>query len=279
MKRFDGIVIVSDLDGTLLRDDKRPGERNLRAIEYFKANGGNFAVATGRVAGLASYSVPELSQLVNMLSVTCNGACLYDFRTGKAPIVHRLDFELIKDIVAFVHSICDTAGTRASAAEYVYVCPPEDKDNYYIKKDFAAHAGMPVHVAPVEEWESLTLMKIVVRLPAEELPRVMRALDERYGERVSLAQSWSTIIDIQPAGINKGGSFVEYVKSELGENKKIYACGDYLNDKELLEAADVSVCPSTAHEDIIKLCDLCLCSNNDGLIADLVEHIERELGK
>ena len=36
----------------------------------------------------------------------------------------------------------------------------------------------------------------------------------------------------------------------LGEGKTLYTCGDYLNDIELHQAADVSVCPSNAHEDI-----------------------------
>ena len=39
MGKFDGILICTDLDGTLLRDDKTVSEKNLEAIEYFKNTG------------------------------------------------------------------------------------------------------------------------------------------------------------------------------------------------------------------------------------------------
>ena len=47
MKKFEGILMVTDLDGTLLRNDKSISEENLKAIEYFKSNGGIFAFVTG----------------------------------------------------------------------------------------------------------------------------------------------------------------------------------------------------------------------------------------
>ena len=36
MKKFEGILMVTDLDGTLLRNKKSISEENLLAIVYFK---------------------------------------------------------------------------------------------------------------------------------------------------------------------------------------------------------------------------------------------------
>ena len=66
----------------------------------------------------------------------------------------------------------------------------------------------------------------------------------------------------------------DFVKNNYGDNTKLYACGDYVNDTEMLIGADVSVCPSNAHESIKDICDLKLCSNDEGVIADLVEYID-----
>lgn len=49
MKKFEGIMICTDLDGTLLSDQCTISKDNLDAIEYFKANGGKFTFITGRV--------------------------------------------------------------------------------------------------------------------------------------------------------------------------------------------------------------------------------------
>ena len=47
--KFDGILICTDLDGTLLKNDKTISRENLDAIEYFKKEGGYFTFITGRM--------------------------------------------------------------------------------------------------------------------------------------------------------------------------------------------------------------------------------------
>ena len=49
MGKFDGILICTDLDGTLLRKDKSVSKENIEAIEYFKKEGGLFTFVTGRM--------------------------------------------------------------------------------------------------------------------------------------------------------------------------------------------------------------------------------------
>jgi len=40
MGKFTGILICTDLDGTLLKNDKTISRENLDAIEHFKGEGG-----------------------------------------------------------------------------------------------------------------------------------------------------------------------------------------------------------------------------------------------
>ena len=47
MNRFEGILICTDLDGTLLKGDKSISRENSEAIEYFKAEGGKFTLPIG----------------------------------------------------------------------------------------------------------------------------------------------------------------------------------------------------------------------------------------
>ena len=63
----------------------------------------------------------------------------------------------------------------------------------------------------------------------------------------------------------------------MGEGTRLYTCGDYLNDLEMLKAADVAVCPTNAHPQVKQTCDLCFRTNDDGLIADLIEYIDRQI--
>ena len=49
MGRFDGVMILTDMDGTLLDSQSRLSPENRDAILQFIAQGGRFSVATGRV--------------------------------------------------------------------------------------------------------------------------------------------------------------------------------------------------------------------------------------
>ena len=62
MGKFDGILLCTDLDDTLLTTDKRVSDENSKAIEYFKSEGGLFTFATGRVPqGAKSVSYTHLT--------------------------------------------------------------------------------------------------------------------------------------------------------------------------------------------------------------------------
>ena len=83
MGKFDGVLLASDFDNTLLytEDALRTGgpvpplpERNREALDYFIREGGAFSIATGRaLAAFARYAdmVP-----MNAPGVVCNGAAI-----------------------------------------------------------------------------------------------------------------------------------------------------------------------------------------------------------
>ncbi len=273
MNKFEKIIIATDLDGTFLDDGENVVARNIEAIEYFKANGGHFTVATGRVALHAAGAVPNIESLINMPAVTCNGACLYDFSRDEAVMTHEMPYEDAIRVMDFVHREYPSAGIRVSVKDYCFASTPDDLKNPYLQYDMERYGNTRNFIAPTDEWRGLTIYKVVVRIDADIIDEAMSRIVEVFGDKFTATQSWPTIIDLQPAGVNKGKSLMDYVHRFMGEDYTVYACGDYLNDLELLLAADVAVCPSNAHPEIKKISNLCLCSNNEGLIGELVENI------
>ena len=76
-KEFTGLMLVCDMDGTLLNSKLEVSDENVRAIEYFVDNGGVFTIATGRMElGVRKYLriLP-----VNAPVILYNGALIYDF--------------------------------------------------------------------------------------------------------------------------------------------------------------------------------------------------------
>ena len=90
MGKFDGVLLASDFDNTLLytEDALRTGApvppllgRDRKALEYFMARGGRFAIATGRA--LAAFINFADAVPMNAPGVVCNGAAIYDFAKGE----------------------------------------------------------------------------------------------------------------------------------------------------------------------------------------------------
>ena len=78
MGKFDGILLCTDLDDTLLTTDKRVSDENSKAIEYFKSEGGLFTFATGRVPQGAKLMLNYVHP--NAPMVCFNGAAIYEMR-------------------------------------------------------------------------------------------------------------------------------------------------------------------------------------------------------
>ena len=91
---------MSDMDGTLLGDDRQVSQENREAVAYFTQNGGRFAVATGRSkAGMEYFFAGHCNQ--RALRHLANGAVVYDFQKKEivgAEAVGQDGYELALDL-------------------------------------------------------------------------------------------------------------------------------------------------------------------------------------
>ena len=83
------LILVSDMDGTLLDDSSRIPPENIAAIRELIAAGGGFTIATGRpVRSIVDH--PALRGLITLPVIACNGACLYDTQKQTYLFARRL---------------------------------------------------------------------------------------------------------------------------------------------------------------------------------------------
>ena len=89
MGKFDGILLASDMDGTLLNDKHEIGSATVEALNYFTQNGGHFALATGRTRPATAAYRTLLP--CNAPGVYLNGAIICDESTEKMVYMEGLD--------------------------------------------------------------------------------------------------------------------------------------------------------------------------------------------
>ena len=76
MTDVKGLIIVTDMDGTLLDRRSRVPEVNLRAIDRFRAAGGRFTIASGRYGKTVNELFPGYVGYINAPAIFCNGSVI-----------------------------------------------------------------------------------------------------------------------------------------------------------------------------------------------------------
>ena len=273
MKRYEGMMIASDLDGTFLDAKGRVVPRNMEAIRAFCAEGGLFTFATGRHHDHLPEAVPGVENLVNMPVIVANGSYLYDFSTGHVLAEVFMDTDLALPVLKFARANYPRVGFRVSTPQGYLTDGRTDHMKKFIEYS-KKHRSYLVEVASPDAWMQKLWHKIVFQGTCEDLDALYADLLVTFGEDTfEYNKSSATLFEMQKKGCSKG-SMLKVLKTAYerlsGHPIRVYGVGDYENDLALLSAADVAVCPRGSHEAVRRICDMELCSNDDGVIADLI---------
>lgn len=275
MKKFEDILILSDLDGTFLSKQSKEVPRNIEKIRYFTEQGGHFSFATGRGYPHFLYAAPNSPSYANCPVVSANGMALYDLASEKMVDASFTDSAIISKVVDLVYEKNPNVLFRGMGQGGIITFQPE---NSFMKREME-RGDCPVFVIERDKWINEKFYKMTLRADHETLVEMSKLIEESFGDSLNLCFSWPTIFEIQTKGMSKAVTALRLrdMLSVGGVKKKLYAVGDYENDIEMLKAADVAVCPSNAIDEVKDICDLCLCDNDSGVIADLIEYIENNL--
>lgn len=273
MREIKNVLIVSDIDGTFLGKGSRIVEKNVEAIEQFKAKGGMFTFATGRVLVNINTNIPIAQDLLNAPAILANGGYLYDYASKRVIRANHMDPNIILPVIKYIDECFPNVTTRLMTEDHFWIPRLEglvknDVLRMLREKDYT--------VAPIEEWPREGWIKFVVRGKAEDVDEVRDAVEQKFGKVAECSKSGSTFLEYQKLGCSKATAILtlkEYYR-QMGRDVTLVAAGDYENDLEMLKAADVSVCPSNALDAVKEVCDYCLCDHDDGLIANIIELIE-----
>lgn len=267
--KFSGKIIISDIDGTYTGSEAGI-KRNNEAIEYFKANGGLFTFASGRVAYNIGTIVPGYDKLVNAPSILCNGSYVYDIKTGQRHNEICLDGEATMPFLKVLHEKFPSVGIRINCQDGYLAAAGNDFIYRELKNYFEEVVQTELDDMNVNGWNKIVLAGEGVF----ELEAVNQFINEKMPNKFEKTYSCRTMLELLAPGATKGAQ-VKYLKRFLGD-VKTYCIGDYENDENMLANADVSACPSSGLQKIIDMCDVVVCPCGEGAIAGLIEKIEKE---
>lgn len=253
MGKFDGILILSDMDGTLTMNEHLSCE-NADAIRYFQGNGGYFSVATGRQPWYIKSFEPEM--VVNAPVVALNGTVIFDITENKLLVKTPLPADAA-DILSYVmvhYPHIEFFGNTLT-----------DSINWY-------QLGRAPHSLDFLQEE---IMKILF---CSSNPNVISALKEELSEkfpRFSFLRSWENGLELLPPHCGKG-ECLSYFKKLLPLHT-IIGVGDYENDITLITQADIGYAAGNAVPFLLKKADRIAPHASEHIIATIISDIENGL--
>lgn len=272
-KKFEKIFIASDLDGTYFNSRTAIVQRNVERVQYFCENGGHFTFATGRLPIFIRKHIPNAAPLISFPAVMGNGTCLFDYKQGRAVEEHFLDTAILAEVEAFIyrHAGVDAA-IRATYDRGVLMSTLQNEE---LRHEFDVFPEYIERIVlPASDWGEYNLYKSNVRGRTEIMEELYPLVKKEFSDVLTVTRSSTTMIELMPYGASKAAMLTDIKARYFNNDLMLCTVGDYDNDLEMHSIADLSVCPSNANEAVKSVCKLQLCSNDEGVIGDLIEYFD-----
>ena len=265
MGKFDGILICTDLDGTLFKNDKTISQENRDAIEYFKANGGYFTFITGRMPFFVSYALECIKPNAPFGSI--NGGGLFD--AGKNEYVWKAHLpEKALEMAEFIGEVLPGVGIQINTFYKTYFV----KENETMEK-FRQITNLPNLVCGFKDVREPVAKILFGTEIEEEIQHLEKALKAHpLAGEFDFIRSEKTLYEILPKGIGKGAA-IENLCRHLGVCKTV-AIGDYNNDISMFKAAKIGIAVENACSEAKKAADFITVSNEKSAVAEVIYGIE-----
>lgn len=265
-------LILTDLDGTLLRDDKSLSLANRAALERAAAQGAQVVLATGRFYGGIPQELLELPFL--RYFILMNGAKVYDRKEDR--VLYRVEIgldtaEAIFDLFEPLDATVDCYQNDRGLMDRKYY----DRLDYYIR-DPASRALIRRNRVPLEDFRGAvrdggdTVQKIQCFFPDLTLrTQMMERLRQSFPGLV-MASSLPANLELTAQGATKGDALLALCRALSINRLETVAFGDGTNDLSMLEWAGVGVAMANAFPETKAAADRIAPSNQEDGVAQIL---------
>ncbi|MEE1754312.1 Cof-type HAD-IIB family hydrolase [Streptomyces sp. SP18CS02] len=265
-------LIATDLDGTLLRDDKTVSERTIAALAAAEEAGIEVFFVTGRPArwmGIVSEHVHG-----HGLAICANGAAVVDLHAGGQLLESRpLEREVALDVVRLLRR--EAPGTTFAVDMTTGVHYEPDYPPFYL--DVGASVAAAEKLLHEDEPGSGDPVLKLLALHRELSPDDFLALARTAaGDRATITRSSPTaLLEVSGLGVSKASTLALCCAERGISADEVVAFGDMPNDIEMLSWAGRSYAMGNAHPDVIAAASGRTVANNEDGVALVIEDILR----
>ncbi|MFI0258856.1 HAD hydrolase family protein [Streptomyces sp. NPDC017056] len=285
-------LIATDLDGTLLRDDKTVSGRTVAALAAAERAGIEVFFVTGRPARWMDVVSDHVHG--HGLAICANGAAVVDLHHGRR-VVEVSPLER-PEALAVVHALRDAAPGTAFAVErtgsfnYEPEYPPLSFDRAAVVApaekllaeavpETGRYPSLPratedASPSPEDIGADQPVLKLLAYHPGLDPDDFLGLARAHAGRYASFTRSSPTaLLEISGLGVSKAGTLARCCAQRGITPDQVVAVGDMPNDIEMLAWAGTSYAMANAHPDVLAATDFHTAANNEDGVAAVIERV------
>ncbi|GAA2383688.1 HAD family hydrolase [Streptomyces glaucosporus] len=263
-------LIATDLDGTLLRDDKSVSDRTVAALAAAEEAGVEVFFVTGRPARWMDVVSDHVHG--HGLAICANGAAVVDLHRGRRfvrvrELPHGTALTVVKELRELAPEV-SFAVERTGGIHYEPLYPQ-------------FHLDPGAVIAPVDEllsggseYSDQPILKLLAHhreLTPDGFLDMARRVAGHHAEFTR--SSPSALLEISGPGVSKASTLALCCEQRGIAPEEVVAFGDMPNDLEMLNWAGSSFAMANAHPDVLAATPYRTSTNEDDGVAAVIERL------
>lgn len=258
-------LIVLDLDGTLLTDEKVISEKTLHTLYKAREQGHEIMIATGRPYRASEVYYHQLKLQTPI--VNFNGAFVHHPSDHTWNQIHEpINLNVVNEVIDAVHGF-KFHNIIAEVMDDVYL-------HYHDEKllDIFSFGNPQVTTGDIRNYLKADPTSLLIHAEESEVPAIRQHLQDVHAEVID-HRRWGApwhVIEIVRSGLNKAVG-ISHVSRHLNiPPARIIAFGDEDNDLEMIEYAGIGVAMGNAISPLKNIANEVTATNNEDGIAEFL---------
>lgn len=256
-------LIVTDIDGTLYSDEKKIGDRDVKAIHEMKKLGVDMVLSSGRYYR-GVLPIAEKLGLDTTYHIATNGMCYFN-TSGEVEFTHVFDPEDYKRLIMHLRKTSrsyviinkDCLWYETEDRSCVETMIPNNGDVPFIKVDDALEIEDPFQICAYYG-----------------NPKECEDILSGEFDTISGAVTYHVLIDFIPKGIDKFIALRRILDITDVRPEEVIGVGDNDNDLPIIENVGLGISVNNASENMKRASDIVLeRTNNENPMEEILERI------
>lgn len=262
-------LLVSDVDGTLVRDDKSLSSRNAEAIARLRRAGIKVSLISARPPAGLGWLADELE--LDGPFGAFNGGTLF-MADGAITRAERLPDGLGGEIVGSIREAGIDAWVFLRNRWLV-----QDTDNPHVPRERRSSGLEPTVQRDLGAIDGPVDKVVAVSDDHAAVSRLEEIARDRFGNRATVKRSHSYYLDFTAPGANKGDGVAAIAQAMGVPLEQTLAIGDGPNDMAMFARVGASIAMGNADKDVRQAATATTASNEEDGVAQAIDRLLEEM--